>query len=96
MERLPRCIRLNYAGDFHLDIVPAIPDLLAGGTCILVPDLDANLSLHSPQNDRWKPSNPKGYKTWFEGRCVSLTTLKCSRASVEPLPAQEDVHDKPA
>src|SRR2546430_1739536 len=23
---LPRCIRLDYAGNFHLDIVPAIPD----------------------------------------------------------------------
>ena len=26
LERKNRCLRLNYAGDFHMDILPAIPD----------------------------------------------------------------------
>ncbi len=76
MERLPRCIRLNYAGDFHLDIVPAVPDFEVGGTYIFVPDLDANLAIDAPQNDRWKPSNPKGYQIWFEDHCKYLVTEK--------------------
>ncbi len=48
----PRCIRINYAGDFHLDIVPAIPE--PGGssaTSLLIPDREMRT---------WHPSNPKG------------------------------------
>lgn len=97
LKRLPRCIRLEYSGDFHLDIVPAIPDLEAGGTCILVPDLDADLSLDHPENDEWKPSNPQGYAEWFEGRCVEHVWMeKYAAAQVDPVPAQEPIHAKPA
>src|ERR1700679_1844838 len=38
VERKNRCIRLNYAHEFHLDILPACRDVLRGGTCIIVPD----------------------------------------------------------
>jgi hypothetical protein len=38
LENYKRCIRLNYASEFHLDITPARPDALRGGQCILVPD----------------------------------------------------------
>ena len=36
-----RCLRLDYSGDFHLDILPACPDIDRGNTCILVPDREA-------------------------------------------------------
>jgi hypothetical protein len=38
MEPKNRCLRLNYAKQFHMDILPACPDPDRGGTCLLVPD----------------------------------------------------------
>lgn len=98
MKRMPRCVRLEYSGDFHLDIAPAIPDLEHGGDCILVPDLDANLALDHPENDRWKVANPRGYAGWFEDRCVLRLAVneKYARAQVDPVPDQEPIHAKPA
>ena len=88
MKRLPRCIRLEYAGDFHLDIAPAVPDLTMGGNCILVPDLDANLALDHPENDEWKSTNPQDYADWFEDRCVKSALLieKYAPVQVDPVP----------
>lgn len=98
MKRLPRCVRLNYSGDFHLDIAPAIPDSECGGNCILVPDLDANLSLLHPENDSWKSTNPIDYAEWFEDQCapVFVVNEKYASAQVDPVPDTEAVHAKPA
>lgn len=98
MQRLPRCIRLNYSGDFHLDIAPAIPDKACGGNCILVPDLKADLSLLHPLNNSWKSTNPVDYAEWFEGKCVATWVLegKYARAQVDPVPEPEPIHAKPA
>ena len=98
MRRMPRCIRLEYAGNFHLDIAPAIPDVHCGGNCILVPDLDANLAIEHPENNLWKSTNPQGYAEWFEGQCVPVWTLnaKYARAQIDPVPKKEAVHAKPA
>ena len=89
MEDMPRCIRLNYAKEsrFHLDIVPAIPDLGRGGTYILIPD-------GSGDGDGmvWKTSNPIGFKGWLEKKKV-VVAFKEARARVdplnEPLPAEQ-------
>lgn len=98
MKPMPRCIRLEYAGDFHLDIAPAVPDLEYGGSCILVPDLNANLAPEHPENDQWKSTNPIGYADWFENRCVEqiLLNTKYARAQVDPVPDKEPVHAKAA
>ena len=90
MERMPRCIRLNYAEDsqFHLDIVPAIPDISKGGTFIRIPERP------SPKLSTWRTSNPKGYAFWFERQMVYLE--KYARAQVEPLPVQDSSAKKPA
>ena len=98
MKRMPRCIRLEYAGDFHLDIAPAIPDQDCGGNCILVPDLDADLALEHPANNQWKSTNPQDYAVWFEDLCIPVWTLteKYARAQVDPVPDKEAVHAKPA
>lgn len=98
MTRMPRCIRLEYAGDFHLDIAPAVPDLQCGGNCLLVPNLDANLALEHPENDEWKSTNPQGYAKWFEDRCTPVMVFneKFARAQVDPVPDQEPIHAKPA
>lgn len=97
IKQMPRCIRINYAGDFHLDIVPAVPDLSRGGNHILVPELDANLSLEDPQNNNWKTSNPTDYGRWFEDRCVLSLALreKYAKAQIDPIPDKESISDKP-
>ncbi|MEQ1828696.1 MAG: cyclic GMP-AMP synthase DncV-like nucleotidyltransferase [Pirellula sp.] len=98
MKQMPRCIRLEYSGDFHLDIAPAILDEEHGGNCILVPDLNANLALLHPENDCWKSTNPIGQADWFEDQCVPVFVLneKYARAQVDPVPEKEAIHSKPA
>lgn len=78
LERKNRCVRINYANEFHLDILPACPDRYAGGTCVVVPDREAR---------SWKPSNPKGYAAWFEG--IADRSAISFRKEIEPLPEQE-------
>ena len=82
LEEMNRCWRLNYAGQFHLDVLPAKPDsrILKA---ILVPDKALR---------DWKESNPQGYAGWFRFRCyvtaLVLHELSAANAmaSVEPLP----------
>ena len=65
LEPLRRCLRLNYAGRFHLDILPARPDLARGDTCIEVPD---------QRLEDWKESNPIGFRGWFEAKTRGVVT----------------------
>jgi hypothetical protein len=85
LEKKNRCVRLNYAGDFHLDIIAAQPDLSRGGTAILVPDR----SLQS-----WTPSNPKAYVEWFRQR--SEVTLAELHKKVDPVPQRTPTDEKTA
>ncbi|WP_051183148.1 nucleotidyltransferase domain-containing protein [Desulfocurvibacter africanus] len=57
LEEKPRCWRLNYAGDFHLDITPTIPNPACRRGGELAPDKKLK---------EWKETNPQGYKDWFE------------------------------
>jgi Second Messenger Oligonucleotide or Dinucleotide Synthetase domain len=84
IRRKNRCVRLNYAHEFHLDILPACRDLRRGGTCILVPDRKL---------EAWTPTNPKGYIQWFELR--SQRRLARSLDKAMPLPELESAHQKP-
>jgi len=38
VTRKNRCVRVTYADEFHMDILPACKDGQSGGTCIQVPD----------------------------------------------------------
>jgi len=80
LERLKRCLRLNYAGAFHLDILPACPNDRLGNGAILVPDRKLEC---------WKDSNPKGFAEWFFARCIVRDAFaeRELKASVEPLPS---------
>jgi hypothetical protein len=84
LEEKPRCWRLNYANEFHLDITPSIlnPECHRGGE--LVPDRALR---------RWTPSNPKGYRSEFDRRAklapairLMETVNKGMRADIEPYP----------
>jgi hypothetical protein len=57
IEEKNRCWRLNYAGEFHMDILPAIPNYNTGNNVILIPDKELSY---------WHPSNPKRYAAWFK------------------------------
>lgn len=81
LERKNRCIRVNYANEFHLDILPACPDFTSRNGCLVVPDCEAR---------EWKPSNPKGYASWFESQAERVMLLE----KAEPLPKQEPVEQK--
>jgi hypothetical protein len=85
VERKNRCIRLNYAKQFHMDILPARPDQTLGGTCLLVPDRAAKC---------WKETNPRGYAGWFDQRGVVQFEAARIAASVEPLPPPEGAEEK--
>lgn len=81
IKRKNRCICINYADKFHLDIVPAVPNCSSdayGETCVLVPD--RNLQ-------DWQHSNPKGYAKWFE-TIASEMRIKMKR-NLEPMPEQQ-------
>jgi hypothetical protein len=82
LEKLKRCLRLNYAGSFHLDILPACPNDQIGNGSIIVPDRKLEC---------WKHSNPKGFGEWFFTQCQIREALaeagRMFKASVEPLPS---------
>jgi len=84
VRRLKRCVRLVYAGDFHMDILPAVSED-EHSTRILVPDRALK---------NWKSSNPRGFATWFQQR---QRVMRFDRAaSVESLPAMQSVDEKSA
>ncbi len=83
LERFKRCIRLNYANKFHLDVVPAEPDPDRVVPCIVVPDRNIK---------NWTPSNPLGYIAWFYSR--SITRLREGIRAMAPVPAQQPAEDK--
>lgn len=52
----PRCVRIEYAGDFHLDIVPARLNGSGPGP-LEVPDKEDGI---------WRSSHPEGYVEWAD------------------------------
>lgn len=83
VTRKNRCVRVSYANQFHMDILPGCPDPRSGGTCIVVPDSAAR---------EWKASNPKGYGEWFDSRCAIAIARVLAEA--EPIPAKEPTRGK--
>ena len=68
LEESRRCWRLNYPRQFHMDVLPAIPNREQPPTGILLTDSDLHL---------WQKSNPKAYAEWFYQRMqVMLVRLK--------------------
>ena len=79
-----RCVRIEYADEFYMDVLPACMDGPNGGTCIKVPDCSAKT---------WKDSNPKGYIAWFEDQSRVLLVERMLEKA-EPIPDQEAVGEK--
>lgn len=51
-----RCVRLAYANDFHVDIVPLVDHPLRGKVIV------------NRDDDRWESSNPEGFTDWMHDR----------------------------
>lgn len=89
LEEKKRCWRLNYKGDFHLDLSPTItnPHCHNGGE--LVPDRKLR---------EWHPTNPRAYKAKFDERAAlkprltrRMVAMQRDQATVEPFPAHQTV-----
>lgn len=87
LEEKKRCWRLNYAREFHLDISPTIPNPNCDNDGVLVPDKSLR---------KWKPTNPIGYRTLFDARCLlqprfrmtKVATDERATAGIEPFPSR--------
>lgn len=75
-----RSVRINYANEFHMDIVPGFA-IYRDSNMILVPDRKLLT---------WKDSNPKGYAEFFEGKYIFEKSLLEKAFNIEELPDQED------
>lgn len=89
-RRMDRCIRLDYAGDYHLDVVPAIPDpsCKPGETCLFIPDRPRKV---------WLPSNPQGYVMWYDEQAKKRILLEkfSVKANMAPLREPVPFYSKP-
>ena len=92
-----RCCRIDYAGEFHMDIIPACPEFGGEPSRILIPDRRLELLL---------PSCPKLYAAWFEEAAllmpIFITSLSAttafnakSAAVIEPLPDYDGMIQEP-
>ncbi|MGS4884956.1 nucleotidyltransferase domain-containing protein [Roseibium sp. MB-4] len=92
LEEKKRCWRLNYAGDFHLDISPTISNPVCQNGGELVPDRKLKT---------WHPTNPQAYKKLFERRAALQPHLFASlvakqrmdEANVQPFPERKEHKD---
>lgn len=85
VELKNRCVRINYANDFHMDIMPG--KLINPGTHeIIVPDHELKAWYHH--------SNPIGFAEWFENQARTqiiheMSSLRGVQCSVETITDQE-------
>lgn len=85
IEPKTRCVRVNYANDFHMDIMPG--KLINVETQeIIVPDRDLKSWYHH--------SNPKGFADWFEKQArtrllYEMAEFRHGRLDIESVSEQE-------
>jgi hypothetical protein len=85
MTRLKnRCVRIEYADDFYMDVLPACRNATAVGTCIKVPDCALQ---------GWSDSNPRGYIKWFKEQSGKRFVERLLEKA-EPIPDQQAVAEK--
>ncbi len=87
MELKNRCIRLNYSGDYHIDILPGIQELEYDHNRLIIPDR---------QLGAWVSSNPRGYADWFIKKANTVKVSLLQKAmSAENLPSDDFESKKP-
>ncbi|MGR3911341.1 nucleotidyltransferase [Burkholderia sp. SR8] len=102
-----RCWTLNYAdgAQFHMDILPALPDglrqrLLVEAAGMQAKSLDKALAItcwydqnYNRKTDDWPGSNPKGYSDWFRERMKVVFNAR--RETLRLYEARASVEDIP-
>jgi hypothetical protein len=88
LEVKNRCIRLNYSGDFHMDILPGIQEDVNDPNRLKVPDRELG---------SWVSSNPRGYADWFIGKSkiTKKTRIMDKAFTAEKLPVDDFKSKKP-
>ena len=88
-----RCWGLNYSDPkYHLDTLPALPDLKMGGNSTRIFITDNTKKNYTDIHDAWESSDPKGYSEWFKKRmevrfkAVRSQMALNARANVEDIP----------
>ena len=72
VSRRTRCIMLDYAGDFHLDVVPVIQEIGQNGRRYFVCNRN---------DDRFEETAPEGYTTWLVGQNRGVGTNQLRKVS---------------
>lgn len=102
-----RCWVIDYAdgAQFHMDIVPAVPnaarqrlllesrglDVKWSGTAMVITDIES--PVYEQLSDAWPRSNPKGYAEWFKQRMGEILERR-RRLLAESIRASvEDIPD---
>lgn len=95
VEKKKRCVRINYTGDFHMDILPGCVVFSYDEQTIKVPDRELK---------NWVTSSPKGYSEWFLTKSNNVVQpilegyykdLIKNRAEVQDLPEDDFYTKKP-
>ena len=87
IELKNRCIRLNYAGDFHIDILTGVQENTFDKNRLKVPDQKLS---------DWVSSNPRGYAEWFFERVNLVSESLLEKAlKAEKLPNDNFKNKKP-
>lgn len=87
----PRCLRLEYANLFHLDIVPARSHIRLRPPFIEVPEAPSG----DGQLHKWVTSNPRDFVKWFGQQCEKTSLTLLEKADQERLPQPVVAHQKP-
>ncbi len=93
VERKNRCIRLNYAGDFHMDIQPSFPNTPPSSP------KDYDIRVPDRLSQDWVFSSPKKYTLWFKSAYLEDLDIRNFKNSTkvkaqEALPAEQSVREK--
>jgi hypothetical protein len=82
-----RCVRINYTGDYHMDILPGCQYNAYNEDKIIIPDREFK---------EWLISNPRGYAKWFLAKADSVKQTLLEKAySAEEIPTDEFATKKP-
>ncbi|WP_430404264.1 SMODS domain-containing nucleotidyltransferase [Fluviicola sp.] len=82
-----RCVRLDYAGDYHMDILPGVQESDYDRNKIKVPDRELG---------DWVSSNPRGYADWFIAKANLVKESLLEKAlRAENLPVDDFKNKKP-
>ena len=82
--RKNRCVRIEYADEFYMDVLPACRNAAAVGTCIKIPDCALR---------GWCDSNPRGYISWFKEQSGKRFVDRLLEKAA-PIPDQQAVSEK--